>query len=245
LASNNRVSKQVQGKHGKKQLTLILAFIYHWCTKTGNDVTYLCFLDTLNALLNQLPAKSEIIMGTNINSNIGTLDDLHSAKFCSALGPHGLLKSNKKGKNLLQVYLALCLRIMNTFYKTRTNSPGHSSWANNRPTSSGIADSHMLNVIVCSALLHKRIHNCCTILVRLDSDHRAVRMDLNLTSIKYKAKTSTYCGDIDWRKICEEDEQQKLYNKYLLKLTSRDMSYDNLCKAVVRAGKETAVAIDR
>jgi hypothetical protein len=53
------------------------------------------------------------------------------------------------------------------------------------------------------------------------------------------------CGNIGWRKICEEeDEQQKLYNKYLLKLTSRDMSYDNFCKAVVRAGKETAVAID-
>ena len=71
-------------------------------------------------------------------------------------------------------------------------------------------------------------------------------MDLNLTSIKYKAKTLMNCGNIDWRKICEEDEQQKLYNKYLLELTSRDMSYNNFCEAVViRAGKETAVAINR
>ncbi len=70
-------------------------------------------------------------------------------------------------------------------------------------------------------------------------------MDLNLTSIKYKAKSLMNCGNIDWRKICEEDEQCKLYNKYLLELTSRDMSYNNFCEAVVRAGKATAVAIDR
>ncbi len=146
-------------------------------------------------------------MGTNINSNISTLDDLHSVEFCSALGPHGLPKRNKKGKNLLQVYLAHHLCIMNTFYETRTNSPGHSTWTSNRPTSSGVADSHMLDLIVCSALLHKRIHNCCTILDGLDSDHHAVCMDLNLASIKYKAKMSMNCGDIDWRKICEEDEQ--------------------------------------
>ena len=36
-------------------------------------------------------------MGTDINSNIGTLDNLHSTKFCAALGPYGLLKRNKKG----------------------------------------------------------------------------------------------------------------------------------------------------
>jgi hypothetical protein len=52
-------------------------------------------------------------------------------------------------------------------------------------------------------------------------------------------------GNIDWRKICEEDEQQKLYKKNLLKLTSRNMSYDNFCKAVVCVGKGTAVAIDQ
>jgi hypothetical protein len=69
-------------------------------------------------------------------------------------------------------------------------------------------------------------------------------MDLNLTSIKYKAKSPMNCGDIDWSKICEEDEQLKLYNKHLLELTSWYMSYNNFCTAVVHACKETAVAID-
>jgi hypothetical protein len=54
----------------------------------------------------------------------------------------------------------------------------------------------MLDVIVCSATLHKHIHNFCTTLDGLDSDHRAVSMALNLTSIKYKVKLSMNCGNI-------------------------------------------------
>jgi hypothetical protein len=102
----------------------------------------------------------------------------------------------------------------------------------------------VLDLIVCLTTLHKRVHNCCTTLDGTDSDHRAVYLDLNITSIKYKTKSLMNCGDIDWGEICEEDEQHKLYNKYLLELTSCNMSYDNFCKAVIRAGKETAIAID-
>ena len=112
LASNDRVGKKVQGKQGDKQHALTLASFYHPCTKTGKDKVYLCFLQTLNTLHGQSPSKSEIIMGANINSNIGTLNGLHSAEFCTTLGPHGLPKWNKKGKNLLHIYLAHCLRIM-------------------------------------------------------------------------------------------------------------------------------------
>jgi hypothetical protein len=205
---------------------------------------YSRFLDTLDTLLSQLPAKSDIIIGANINSNIGTVDNTHSAKFCPALGPHGLKKCNKKGKSLLHVYLTHNLRIMNTFFETKANSPGHSTWTSNQPTNTGIADSHMLDIIVCSKSLHKHALNCCPTLDGLDSNHHAVQMDLNLTSIKYKVKKSMNRGDIDWRKICEEEEQRKLYNKYLLQFTSRKMPYNNFCKAVVHTGRETTVAID-
>jgi hypothetical protein len=116
-ASKDCVGKQVQGKQDNKQLALTLASIYHPCTKTGDDDMYLQFLDTIDALHSQLPAKLEIIIGADINSNIGTLDNLHSIKFCSAIGPHGLPKRNKKGKNLLHVYLAHHQHVMNTFLK--------------------------------------------------------------------------------------------------------------------------------
>ncbi len=152
--------------------------------KTGDDEMYLCFLDTLDGLLGQVSVKSEIIMGADVNLNIGTLDALHSTEFHATLGPHGLPKRNKKGKNLLHLYLAHRLRIMNTFFEAKSGSPGYSTWTSNRPTSSGIADTHMLNLIVCSATLHKRVHICCMTLDGLDSNHCAVGMDLNLTSIK-------------------------------------------------------------
>ena len=69
-------------------------------------------------------------------------------------------------------------------------------------------------------------------------------MQLNLTSLKYKEKASLDSGDIDWREICEEDEQRKLYSKYLLKLTSCEMAYDTFCKAFMHAGRETAISIE-
>jgi len=78
----------------------------------------------------------------------------------------------------------------------------------------------------------------------IDSDHRAVRMQLNLTSLKYKEKASLDSRNIDWRRICKDDEQCKLYNKYLLELTSRNMTYNTFCEAVVRVRCETAISIE-
>jgi hypothetical protein len=77
-----------------------------------------------------------------------------------------------------------------------------------------------------------------------DSDHQAVRMQLNLSSLNYKEKASLDSGDIDWRRICKEDEQHKLYNKYLHELTSRDMAYNTFYEAVVCAGRKTAISIE-
>jgi hypothetical protein len=102
----------------------------------------------------------------------------------------------------------------------------------------------MLDVIVTSTMLHKQVKNCFVVLVGINSDYQAVRMTLNLTSIKYKPKASMHSEEIDWRAITEKDEQRKLYNKYLLKLTTKDMMYDNFCKAVVQAGWETATAVE-
>ena len=113
------------------QLNLALVSAYHPCTKTGDDDIYLRFLETLNMLLGQAPAKSEIIMGADVNSNIGKLDGLHSTEFRAALGPHGLPRRNKKGETLLHIFLAHCLRVMNTFFETKNGSPGHSTWTSN------------------------------------------------------------------------------------------------------------------
>jgi hypothetical protein len=105
LASNDRTGKQVQGKKGGKHLALTLASVYHPCTKTGEDKIYLRFLDTLDELLSKAPATSELIMGADVNSNIGKLNGVSSTEFRSVIGPHGLPRRNMEGESLLHVYL--------------------------------------------------------------------------------------------------------------------------------------------
>ena len=206
---------------GNKHLTITLASVHHPCTKTGSEDIYTRFLDTLDTLLSKLPADNEIVMGTDVNANIGKLNKLQSIEFQSTLGPHGFSKRNSKGEGLLTVYRAHRLHVMNTLYESRANGPGYGMWTSNRPTSTGLPESHMLDLIVCSTTLHKRVKNCQVTNDGADSDHRAVRMQLNLPSLKFKEKLSLDSRKIDWRKIFEEDEQCKLYNKYFLELTSR------------------------
>ena len=68
---------------------------------------------SLDNLLGRAPANSEIVMGADVNSNIGKHNGIHSTEFCTVLGPHGLAKRNMKGESLLHIYLAHQLRVMN------------------------------------------------------------------------------------------------------------------------------------
>ena len=75
------MGKHVFGKKGSKHLALTLASVYHPCTKTGADDIYARFLDTLDTLLSKLPADNDIIMGADVNANIGKSDVLQSREF--------------------------------------------------------------------------------------------------------------------------------------------------------------------
>ena len=81
LTSNDCTGKRTRGKKGDQYLALTLTSVYHPCTKTGDAETYLRFLDILDELLGKAPAKSEIIMGVDVNSNIGKLDGIASTEF--------------------------------------------------------------------------------------------------------------------------------------------------------------------
>ena len=144
---------------GNKHLTITLASVYHPCTKTGSEDIYARFLDTLDTLLSKLPSDNKIVMGADVNANIGKLDKLQSSEFQSTLGPHGFSKRNSKGEGLLTVYCAHRLHVMNTFFESRANGPGYGMWTSNRPTSTGQLESHVLDLIVCSTTLHKRVKN--------------------------------------------------------------------------------------
>ncbi len=75
LNSRDRMGKQVRGKKGDKHLALTLASVFHPCTKTGSEELYIRFLNTLDTLLSKLPPHSKIIMGKDVNTNIGRSDN--------------------------------------------------------------------------------------------------------------------------------------------------------------------------
>jgi hypothetical protein len=172
LDSHDKRGKLLRGKKGDKSMTLSLASSYHPCTKTGSDDAYMRFLDTLDGLLDKLP-KNELIIGAYINANIGQFNNMSAVEFGPAIGPHGFPKRNSKAESLLAVYLAHHLRVMNIVFQEKANGPGHGTWTSNRPTSHEQAELHMLNVIVTSTTLHKRVKNCSVAPDGMDSDHRA------------------------------------------------------------------------
>jgi hypothetical protein len=85
-----------------------------------------------------------IIMGMDVNANISRLIELQSSEFHSTQRPYGFSKRNSKGKGLLTIYLAHCLRMMNTFFKGKASGPGYGTWSSNQPTSTGQAESTCL-----------------------------------------------------------------------------------------------------
>jgi hypothetical protein len=101
----------------------------------------------------------------------------------------------------------------------------------------------MLDILVCSTTLHKQVSNCQVICDGLKSDHRAVRLDLVITSIKFKEKGSVYCGVIDWRKIINDDECWQLFNENALAATTVNMDYDSFNVAIIQAGQATALTL--
>jgi hypothetical protein len=91
----NSHRKRVSGK----SLSIFLASIYHPC----HDISHEQFIKILNSLLHKVPRNTHIIIGADINAKIGQhdADDLNAV-----LGPHGLPCRNKRGSNLVDLYLS-------------------------------------------------------------------------------------------------------------------------------------------
>ncbi len=72
LASNDHSGKRVNGKDGGQHLHLTLALINHLCMKSGDNDVYLKFLDTVDTLIGKITKNLKVIIGADVNSNIGT-----------------------------------------------------------------------------------------------------------------------------------------------------------------------------
>ena len=226
------------GKRKRNSLLVSLVSAYHPC---HSDDEYSRFLDKMDDVLRKLP-RSEIVIGADINANIGVSTEENN-DYAPTLGPHGINKQNSKGRNVLALYMSHDLRVMNTHYTAKAGV-GYGTWTNIPRSNNGERrNPSMLDVIVCSSGLHKRVQNCKVIEDGLESDHRAVRMEMILTSIKFKECSTAHGGSTDWRKILTEKEYKERFNENALALTSANMDYDDFNTAILDAGKASVMTI--
>jgi hypothetical protein len=73
---------------------------------------------------------------------------------------------------------------------------------------------------------------------RVASDHRAVRLKVALSSVKFKARAMSR-GTINWPKILTKHTQM-VYNEHLLSLTTTGIEYDDYQEIILKAGMLTA-----
>jgi len=99
------------GKQDKKApwKDVLLASMYH-----PYDVTSVDFNSVLLSIITKHAKNHEIIMGGDMNAQIGRKD---CEEFADVLGPFGPRHRNQKGLDLLHTYQSIGLRIMNTCFQ--------------------------------------------------------------------------------------------------------------------------------
>ena len=88
----------------KGQIKLFLCSVYHPCDAEAQKEFY----DDLDNFIARRPRNSEMLMGADVNCNVGT----RSPRFCDILGPHGLNNRNTKGRKLLYLYKTNNLKVL-------------------------------------------------------------------------------------------------------------------------------------
>jgi hypothetical protein len=86
LEIRDKRGRMVKGKK-KKEMSLVLSLVsaYHPCHTKDNHTRFLDIVDTLHS---KLP-PSKIVMGANINANVGRASQEDEDPFAPTLGPHG------------------------------------------------------------------------------------------------------------------------------------------------------------
>ena len=223
--------KCIKGKY----ILIALISVYFPC----NDRQHERFCNMFDSVLADINLNTQIIVGSDINARIGTrTSDEHK----QVLGPYGIARSNARGENLVHILGSNEMRVENTFFN---HAQEDYVTYNSIPTTfhpDGIPSMH--DIFACSQSLHKRIHDCKAVPHGAVSDHKAVRLSLMLTSIKFRGKALS-CGTIDWHKILSDDHTRAMYNEHLLMLMTEPTQWDNHQELILQAGALTATTHKR
>ena len=190
----------------------------------------------LSPILRDAPRNAEIIMGSDINASIGIRVDAEE----TVLGPNGRdyrgsnKESRARGEDVLNMLMQQKMRVQNTFFT-------HSSYDTYYHKSDQLPV--MYDIIATSQSFHKRVRDCKVVDNGVESDHKAVKISITITSIKYKARAVPR-STILWRRILEDPIYQLVYNTELKKLVDADTDLETFNEKTIEAARIAASFVE-
>jgi exonuclease III len=155
---------------------IVVISVYHpWDEKDGKVDA---FNELLDDTLNNLPANHNLIMGGDINAQVGRRD---CEEYEDVMGIWGMKERNDKGRSVLEVYMTYNLRVMNTYFEHEEYWTYQSF--NEEKT------MHMIDLFVVSSALLKRIKGCQVVRDGITSDHRAIKLICALMLMRTQMST--------------------------------------------------------
>ena len=123
-----------------------------------------------------------------MNANSGVKKVMHK----KVIGTYGIKNFNRKGQNLLGLFGANNLRVVNIFF----NKSNYTTWRSFNKSRT----THMLDVITCSTSFYKCVNDCDTTPDGVRSNHSDIWVLFLNRSIKFKTDYSER-PVIDWKKL--------------------------------------------
>ena len=171
-------------KKSKGFIKLFLCSIYH----PHGIAEQKEFYDELDQFITNQTRNSEILMGADINCNVG----ITLKRFSNILRPQGINNRNIKGRELLYLYKTNNLKILLSYFK-HINYITYRSFNDKK-------SAHMLDNFLCCDQLFKRISDCKVTKFGVRIDHTAIITKFRLTSIKFNNEQQQ-SSVIDWKEL--------------------------------------------
>jgi hypothetical protein len=99
------------------ELDITLCSLYH----PVDNIEFEKFNAILSSILTQLPPETNIILGHNINANLGTSANSRQ-HLKETIGANGMKNKNKKGSSRINLMASLNMKITNSFVNPRPSN---------------------------------------------------------------------------------------------------------------------------
>ncbi len=196
-------------------MNITLYSIYH----PVDNIEFEDFNTILSSILTQSSPDKNIILGHDINANVGTSSN-NGQLFKETIGSYGIENRNKKGISLINLMASLSMKITYSFFNPRPSdldaTTTHTTWRNPNTSKS----QHMLDVFSCSNTFFNRVQGCNPPRKGAESNHTAVILKIHINKLAFKMKDKKLTTKTLWEKILNDETTNAIYNKKLQEITN-------------------------